>query len=224
LLSILMALAATQAQPATTAPAATPPAAAPATAAPAAGARTLQNLPGATIQYYDVPGRNSAAVEKNLKQLIAAPAPKNTAARVYDWDLGMSIKRRTEGTACTIVEATPTLKGTVYLPRLTPEAKMQPQELASWNAYVAGIEKMAADNLWFVADRVPTVGQPLIGKPCDQASTLWNAAVDDLVKQQQAYAATLRAAKAAATPAKGKAKSRGNEGNAATSTDDNSGY
>ena len=202
MLSILMALAATQAQPA-----ATPPAA----AAPAAAARTLQSLPGTTVQYYDVPGRTAAAIEKSLKQIIATPASNNTAARAYTWDLGMSINRRTEGTVCTVVSATPTLKATAYLPRLTSEAKLAPAELASWNAYVAGIEKTAADNLWFVADRVPTVGQPLIGKPCDQAAKLWNAAVDDLVKQQTAYAASLKAAQAGAKQAKGKGKSGGND-------------
>ena len=220
MLSILMALAATQAQPAATTPATTAPAA-------AASARTLQSVPGATIQYYDVPGRTSAAIEKNLKRILATPAPNNTAARVYEWSLGMSVNRRTEGAACTIVGANPTLKATAYLPRLTAEAKMQPQELASWNAYVAGIEKVAADNLWFVADRVKTVGQPLIGKPCDQAATLWNAAVDDLVKQQAAYGKQLDEAKKAAVnakPAKGKDKSRDGDNKAGANNSDDSGY
>ncbi len=220
MLSILMAIAATQAAPAATAPAATPPAA----ATTATATRTLQSVPGVTIEYYDVPGRNAAAVENSMKRLLATPAPNNTAARAYDWDLGMSIKRRTEGTVCTVVEATPALKAKAYLPRLTAEAKMQPQELASWNAYVAGIEKQAADNLWFVADRVATVGQPLIGKPCDQAATLWNSAVDNLVKQQTAYAASLKAAQATAKPAKGKDKSRSNDNKANTNTDSDSGY
>ena len=44
MLSILMALAATQAQPAATTP-------------PAAPARTLQSVPGVTVKYYVVAGR-----------------------------------------------------------------------------------------------------------------------------------------------------------------------
>jgi len=195
MLSILMALA-VQAQPAAT---------------PAA--RTLQGLPGTSIQYYDVPGRNGEAIQKNLKRILAQPAPNNTAAQVYNWNLGMSINRRTEGTVCTVTKATAELKANVYLPRLTDEAKVPAEELASFKSWSTGLETQAAQNLWFVVDRLPALQQTLVGKPCDQAGTLWTAAVDGLIKEQNAYAATLKAAEPAPVAAKGKSKSRGNDRN-----------
>ena len=201
MLSILMALTAVQAQPA-----ATPPVAAPAS-------RTLQSLPGTTVQYYDVPGRNGPAIEKNLKRILAQPAPNNTAAQVYNWNLGMSINRRTEGTVCTVTKATAELKANVYLPRLTEEARVPAEELASFKSWSTGLETQAAQNLWFVVDRLPALQQTLVGKPCDQAGTLWTAAVDGLIKEQNAYAATLKAAEPAPVAAKGKSKSRGNDRN-----------
>jgi hypothetical protein len=195
MLSILMALA-VQAQPAAT---------------PAA--RTLQGLPGTSIHYYDVPGRNGEAIQKNLKRILAQPAPNNTAAQVYNWNLGMSINRRTEGTVCTVTKATAELKANVYLPRLTEEAKVPAEELASFKSWSTGLETQAAQNLWFVVDRLPALQQTLVGKPCDQAGTLWTAAVDGLIKEQNAYAAMLKAAEPAPVAAKGKSKSRGNDRN-----------
>jgi hypothetical protein len=196
MLSILMALAAVQAQPA-----ANPPVAAPAS-------RTLRSLPGTTIQYYDVAGRNGAAIEKNLKRILAQPAPNNTAAQVYNWTLGMSINRRTEGTVCTVTKATAELKANVYLPRLTEEARVPAEELASFKSWASGLETQASQNLWFVVDRIPALQQTLVGKPCDQAGTLWTAAVDGLIKEQNAYAASLKAAAPVATAAQGKPKGK----------------
>lgn len=202
MLSILMALAAVQAQPAVTPPAAAP-------------ARTLQALPGTTIQYYDVAGRNGAAIEKNLKRILAQPAPNNTAAQVYNWTLGMGINRRTEGTVCTVTKANAELKANVYLPRLTEEARVPAEELASFKKWSTGLETQASQNLWFVVDRLPALQQTLVGRPCDQAATLWTAAVDGLIKEQNAYAASLKAAEPVATVAKGKAKGKsgGNDRN-----------
>jgi predicted secreted Zn-dependent protease len=110
----------------------------------------LQSLPGTTVQYYDVPGRNGPAIEKNLKRILAQPAPNNTAAQVYNWNLGMSINRRTEGTVCTVTKATAELKANVYLPRLTEEARVPAEELASFKSWASGLETQAAQNLGFV--------------------------------------------------------------------------
>jgi hypothetical protein len=200
MLSILMALAAVQAQPAATTTATAP-------------ARTLQGLPGTTIQYYDVAGRNGGAIEKNLKRILAQPAPNDTAAQVYNWNLGMSINRRTEGTVCTVTKATAELKANVYLPRLTEEASVPAEELASFKSWAKSLETQASQNLWFVVDRLPALQQSLVGKPCDQAGTLWTAAVDGLIKEQNAYAASLKAAEPVATAAKGKKTNRGNARN-----------
>jgi predicted secreted Zn-dependent protease len=114
MLSLLILLAAAQAQ----APAATP---APGTPS-AAPARAVQDLPGTTIQYYDVAGRDARTIQKNLKKILSTP--NSTAARGYDWALGMSINRRTEGTTCTVTSAKATLKANAYLPRLTEEARL----------------------------------------------------------------------------------------------------
>ena len=90
MISLFMALSAVTAQ----APAAT------AATAP----HTLQNLPGTTIQYYDVAGNDADAIKSSLDKILKAPAP-NTAAQVYNWSLEVGINKRTEGTVCTVSTA-----------------------------------------------------------------------------------------------------------------------
>jgi len=154
--------------------------------APAAAQRTLQSLPGVSIQYYDVPGENADTIKASLDRILKAPAP-NTAAAGYDWSLNVAINKHTEGTACTVTSATATLKANVYLPRLTGGSKVPGDVAKSFAAYEQGIEQRASDNLWFVADRLPAVQQSLIGKPCDSVSSFWNQATTSLTNEQRAF-------------------------------------
>ncbi|MGZ2412172.1 putative secreted Zn-dependent protease [Sphingomonas sp. F9_3S_D5_B_2] len=147
---------------------------------------TLQNLPGTTVQYYDVAGRESDDIQKSLSAILKAPAP-NTAAQVYTWSAGVSINKRTVGTTCTVTEAKATLKGNVYLPRLAEEQKVDKEVRDSFNGYEKGLEKTANDNLWFVAERLPAVEQSLVGKPCDSVQGVWNQAMENLIQQQKAF-------------------------------------
>ena len=163
-------------------------------AAPATTARTIHTLPGTKIHYYDVAGKTGPAIQKSLKKILAAPAP-NTAATVYDWSLDAGVTKRTEGTVCTVTAAKATFNGNVYLPRLKDEARVPTDVLDSWKPYVTGLEKTAADNLWFVVDRLPALEQSLVGKPCDAVAGLWDQAVKDLIAQQTAYGQQLAAAK-----------------------------
>ena len=182
MISLLIALsAATALQPAPT-PAPTPaPAAAP--------ARTLQALPGTVVTYYDVAGANGAAIDRSLKAIISAPAP-NPAAQLFTWTADMAITKPESGT-CTITSAKATLNGKVHLPRATEEAKVPPPELARWKAYVASLESRAAANLWFVADRLPTLEKALVGTPCDSAAAVWSKSIADLTAQQAALDKTM---------------------------------
>ena len=176
MISLFMALSAVtaQASPASPAPAATAP-------------HTLQNLPGTTVQYYDVAGNDADAIKSSLDKILKAPQP-NTAAQVYNWSLEVGINKRTEGTTCTVTSAKAALKANVYLPRLAQGNRAPRDVVESFGTYEKGLEKMANDNLWFVVDRLPAIEQSLAGKPCDSVSNLWNQATTNLVKEQNAFA------------------------------------
>lgn len=158
--------------------------------APAApGPRTLQSLPGVTVQYYDVPGTDADTIKKSLDKILKAPAP-NTAAAGYDWSLNVAINKHTVGTTCTVTSATATLKGNVYLPRLTGGSRVPADVAKSFGDYEQRLEKRASDNLWFVANRLPALQQSLVGKPCDSVSALWNQATATLSSEQKAFASS----------------------------------
>lgn len=159
-------------------------------------ARRLESMPDVTVSYYDVRGRDLATLQKSMKTIISAPAP-NSAARLFSWNAGVRISKRTEGTTCTITSAKATLKGQAYLPRATEVAQAPAAELGQWTAYVGSLESRAAENLAFVAARLPAIEQALVGKPCDAAAGLWSEGMQNLMREQAAFDKMKRDAEAA---------------------------
>ena len=174
---------------------------APAVPVPAVVGRSIKDLPNVTLTHFDVKGKNGKAIKKNLDALLADPAAKNTV-RLYGWDVGASIMKRTEGTKCTVTNATATMNATVNLPRLAEQAKVDKAALAIWQPYVASLEEEAAANLWFVKDQLPAVEKSVVGIDCAAVAATWQASLDKLKSQQTAFNAQRAAAAAAAAAAK----------------------
>ncbi|MEO6225541.1 MAG: DUF922 domain-containing protein [Sphingomicrobium sp.] len=154
-------------------------------AVPPAQTRTLENLPGVKLHPYVVTGQSSDAIQNSMKAALKAQ-PK-TIGQLFTWTASIHASQDTLGTVCTIKDATAALDANVYLPQLTDEAKIPADDLRKWKPYQTGLRQQASDNLWFVADRLPTVARSLVGKPCDQAAAVWNAGITGLIAQQQAF-------------------------------------
>lgn len=167
------------------------------TAPTATAGRTLKDLPGTTITYYDIAGKTGPAIEKSLKKLHADPASKDVV-RLLNWDVDTQIVKQTKGATCTIQSAKSTLKAEVRLPRLA-EAKIANIVLANWNAYTTRLENEAATNLWFVSDRLRGAEQSLVGISCDQAAPVWNAKVESVKTQLNEF--LVQRAQSSSTPA-----------------------
>ncbi len=157
-------------------------------AANAPPARLLRDLPGTTILYYDISGKTGPVIEKSLKKLLADPAAKDQV-RLFSWDVATQIMKATTGTSCVIQSAKSTLTAKVRLPRLAEEAKVPKDVLAKWAKYVKGVENEAATNLWFISDRLRGAESSLVGMPCDQANTVWNAKLDTVRTDLNAFMA-----------------------------------
>ena len=160
--------------------------------------RALRDLPGTTIIYYDVSGKNGAAIEKSLDKMLADPAMKETV-RLFSWDVGTQIVKATTGTKCSIQSAKSTLTAKVRLPRLADQAKVPKAVMAKWTTFIAGVESDAAANLWFVHDRLRGAEQSLVGLPCEQANPAWNAKLETVKSELNAFVA--QRAQAAKKPA-----------------------
>ena len=175
----------------------------------AAPARSLESVPGVTIKYYDVTGKNDKAV----RQSIASQRPKapngDPVPAGTNWDMSASITKRTEGNTCTITAAKVSFQGVAELPRHAEPATLKADFVQHWNAYVAELKTAAATDLGFVADNIGQVEKALVGIPCDQAGTALDAATARLKEQQRAASvarAQAAAAAAAAQAAAAKAK------------------
>ena len=154
-------------------------------AAPAATPHTLQTLPGTKVHYYDVNGVTGATIQSSLDRMIKSQ-PK-TAGQLFTWTASINVTQDTTAGVCRIASAKAALDANVYLPRLTQQAQVPSTDLDNWKVYETGLEQTALDNLTFVADRLPGIEQSLVGKPCDQAATIWNSSIQTLMQQQQAY-------------------------------------
>ena len=205
MLNLLIALAGTALQ-----------AAAPATpAAPAsiAAGPSLTSLPNVTIKYYDVPGKDGKAIEKNLKKIRTNPQTKAFSAVDSNWNVEASVKKTTTGDQCKITGITTRFSGTVELPRLADEKGVSADDLKTWRTYAANLERAIADNFYFVYDRVPAMEKAVVGTECSQAGKLWADGMERLkaeaVEQgRQAASAAAAADAAAAAAAKAGAKKK----------------
>lgn len=164
----------------------------------AAPGRALRDLPNTTITYYDIAGKDGKAIEKSLKAILADPAAKENV-RLFSWDVGTKIMKATTGTKCSIQSAKTTLTAKVRLPRLAEQAKVKKDVMAKWAPYAASVENEAAANLWFLTDRLRGAEQFLVGMPCDQAGPAWNAKLETVKSELNAFIA--QRAQAAVKPA-----------------------
>lgn len=157
--------------------------------------RTLKDLAGTTITYYDIAGTTIPAIQLSLKTVHT---DKNSA-RLYTWDVATNIQKITTGSKCTVQGATSALTATVRIPRLTEQASLAAPALAHWTAYVTKMENQAAVDLWFLSDRLRGAERALVGLPCDQAAPAWNAKLE-VIRGELAARVAQRAAAAAAVP------------------------
>jgi predicted secreted Zn-dependent protease len=159
-----------------------------AAAAATATARSLKDVPNITIKYYDVTGKDPKTINRSIaKQRPLDPATKQPSVAGTNWTLGASMTKRTVNGQCTVVAAKGEFAATAELPRLTTANIIPAGGLEAWQKYVAQLEKTAADNLWFVADRLPQVEQAMVGKECNAALAAGTAAIEKLKRDAADY-------------------------------------
>ena len=172
--------------------------AAPATAV--APARPLAALPGVSINYLDVAGKNMKSIQKSLDLVSLDPATK-AKRKLFTWNVGAQVTNSTVNQKCTVQKATATLTSTVNMPRLVNLTKTSKQVQADWQKYVTALETDAAANLWFINDQLRGVERSMVGVDCAKSREVWNAAMTKINVDLAAFNAARAAPAAAATPA-----------------------
>jgi predicted secreted Zn-dependent protease len=155
---------------------------------PAVPGKTLRDLPNVTFQYFDVAGKNLKAINKSIEQSQKPDSSGKAAAAPTGWAIDTKFNKLTHDGQCKVTDAKATFSAKVILPRLVPNPAHTPELMASWRAYLAGIENAQAANLWFVYDRVPTVESAILASSCDGAPAAGTAAVQRLQAQASEFA------------------------------------
>lgn len=193
LTTLLAAAALAQAAPASPAPA-------PATAA-VAPARALAALPGVSINYLDVAGKNMKSIQKSLDLVSIDPATK-AKRKLFTWNVGAQVTNSTVNQKCTVQKATATLTSTVNMPRLPELARASKQVQADWQKYVSELETEAAANLWFINDQLRGIERSMVGVDCARSREVWNAAMNKINVDLAAFNASRTAPPATAVAPK----------------------
>jgi predicted secreted Zn-dependent protease len=158
----------------------------------------LKDMPGVTVDYYDVSGKSLDEVRQAIAAQRQQGASGQAVAAGTNWTVDADVKKRTVGDKCEIVAGNVKFSGKAELPRLVTPQLLQPQEIQIWNDYVAGLEATAAEDLAFVQERMGEVEKALVSSSCDTAGAAANAAIDRLKAQQRLHIEQRTAAKAAA--------------------------
>lgn len=145
---------------------------------PAVPGRGIRDVPKIAIKYYDVSGKDFAAIIQSIeRQRPRDPASNQLMAGGAGYALGASMTKLTSKGKCTVTAAKADFAPTAELPRLLNERALKPGQLTLWRAYLSQIEAPAAAGLWHIHDRIPAFEKSLIGKECSLAAQLGSAGI-----------------------------------------------
>ncbi len=156
------------------------PARAPQPIVPAVPSKTLRDLPNVTLHYFDVVGKDLRAINKSIERSQKPDASGKAAAAPTGWAIDTTFNKLSHSGQCKVTDAKATFSAKVVLPRLVNNSAHTSELMASWRAYLAGIENAQAANLWFVYDRIGTVESAILASSCEGAQAAGTAAVQRL--------------------------------------------
>jgi predicted secreted Zn-dependent protease len=164
------------------------PARAPQPVVPAVPGKTLRDLPNVTFQYFDVAGKDLKAINKSIVQSQRPDASGKPAVAPTGWAIDTKFNKLSQSGLCKVTDVKATFSAKVVLPKLVNHPSHTPELMASWRAYLAGIENAQAANLWFVYDRIGTVESAVLASSCEGAQAAGTAAVQRLQTLASEYA------------------------------------
>src|SRR5687768_9021242 len=120
------------------------PARVPQPAVPAVPGKTLRDLPNVKSQYFDVAGKNLKAINKSIERSQKPDSSGKAAVPPTGWAVHTKFNKLSHDGQCKVTDAKATFSANVVLPRLVNNPAHTPELIASWRAYLAGIENAQA--------------------------------------------------------------------------------
>ena len=148
--------------------------------APIVAVSRLADLPNTTVHYYDVTGKDIAAVNRSIaKQRPKVPGSSLSPASLT-WNVKAAFDQRTENAQCKVTAARATLTATADLPRLVNQEALDGEMLGRWRHYAADLETGQLIVLVFVHSRLGQIEQAMLASDCQNAKAAGTAAIEQL--------------------------------------------
>lgn len=121
---------------------------------PAQPLPTLAGLPGLSVTYYDVSGKNVPEIHKSLSRAAPRGAVSGKSLPATSgWTLAARAKWTQTGKACALTSVELNFTVTASLPRLAADPTRPPPVQAAWDDYADRLEARQAEQLRFAYDR-----------------------------------------------------------------------
>lgn len=143
----------------------------------------LAQIPGVTIQYYDVTGLTIADMRASIEaQRPKDPTTGQAVPASVKWSVGTRVKKERLGNACKVIGATPTFKAEVVMPRLATVEGVTAPVLAEWQRYVGSLKAQQAATVRPIYERLSEVEKAVLASTCDGAGDAANKAIAEIGK------------------------------------------
>ena len=156
-------------------------------------------VPNAEVKYFGISGDTSI----ELAGSIARGGVKACGAIDYEWfrgdarpsactltrisDTRQSITTRSSGASCRISDANIRASYTIYLPRWTSPSRVPKRLLDWWRKIVDFIADHEAGHVRIGREQIRKLNARLVGKPCDDVSSIVRTWVTQHAAAQEAY-------------------------------------
>lgn len=155
-------------------------------AEPVAPLLRFSDVPGVTVTYYDVAGRNIAEIHKSVaKHAPKDPATKRILPATSNWTLAVKVNSLTTGGRCAVVGASLDFRGAATMPRLVDDPDRPAPVSAAWENYRAQLEARQAAQLHFARKGMSDVERAILASRCDRAEAAADAAIAKLQEGQR---------------------------------------
>lgn len=145
------------------------------------------DIPGVTVAYYDVEGRDGPMI----RRAIDARRPTDTHDRtrvdaISRWSMRWSLRGSAAGT-CDLDSVVITFAATVTMPRLTSPVMLSPALKADWDRYVAALERHEAGHVRYAYDHRDDVRAAIRAGSCATVAAAGKAAIARIAEHDVAY-------------------------------------
>lgn len=159
----------------------------PALAHRAAADDPFEGIPNVEISYYDVSGISAQAIRKSMiEKRLTDPNDGKPVDAVAHWRFEWRWPRTLDGN-CELAKASIKFSGTVTMPRLMNEERLDRQLRGRWQRYITGLRNHEAGHLRYPWENADRLLNAIKSSDCANASAAAQKVIAEFSKRDRDY-------------------------------------